>query len=153
MSTSASLPASVPRYVSLLSPVLRSLLLRGLPVGPNALVTIRGRTSGQPRTTPLAIIERDGRRWVWSPWGETQWVRNLRAAGSATVSRRGREEEVRATELDPVARVRFFGEVLGPVARSMRGGVTFVRAVDQVDLDDPVEAARGRVVFELHRDG
>jgi deazaflavin-dependent oxidoreductase (nitroreductase family) len=149
MSTHTSLARTVPRYVTLFSPILRSMLGRGLPIGPNALVTILGRTSGQPRTTPLAIIEHDGRRWVWSPWGETQWVRNLRAAGRATISQRGREGEVRARELDAVERIAFFREVLGPVARAMRGGLTFVRLIDQVDLADPVEAADGRVVFEL----
>jgi len=47
---------------------------------------VRGRTSGLPRTTPLAVIEVDGRRWVWSPWGEVHWVRNLRAAGRDVVT-------------------------------------------------------------------
>jgi deazaflavin-dependent oxidoreductase (nitroreductase family) len=149
MSAQTGLARTVPRYVTLFSPILKSMLGRGLPIGPNALVTIRGRSSGQPRTTPLAIIEREGRRWVWSPWGETQWVRNLRAAGRASVVQRKQEETVHATELDRSERVRFFRDVLGPVARSMRGGMLFVRLVDQVDLARPEEAAAGRVVFEL----
>ncbi|MDQ6790679.1 MAG: nitroreductase family deazaflavin-dependent oxidoreductase, partial [Candidatus Dormibacteraeota bacterium] len=39
-------------------------------MGPNGLITIRGRKSGLPRTTPVAIIEVSGRRWVWAPWGD-----------------------------------------------------------------------------------
>jgi hypothetical protein len=78
------------------------------------------------------------------------WVRNLRAAGRATVTMKGRTEEVRATELSPAERLGFFRDVLGPMARGMRFGVTFVRIVDRVDVNDPERAADGRVVFELH---
>ena len=142
--------ARVPRRVSLFSPILKSLLAAGVPMGPNGLVTIRGRKSGLPRTTPVAIIEVSGRRWVWAPWGEVHWVRNLRAAGRATITVRRREEKVRATELDPEQRVAFFRDILGPLARGIPFGVLFVRIVDGVDLNHPVEAAEGRRVFELH---
>jgi deazaflavin-dependent oxidoreductase (nitroreductase family) len=140
----------IPRRVRLFSPVLKFLLAAGMPMGFNRLVTIRGRKSGLPRTTPLAVIEVGGRRWVWSPWGEVQWVRNLRVAGRAIIAVRGGTEEVRATELDPTERVGYFRDVLGPLARSIPFGVRFFRVVDGVDLDDPVEAAEGRRVFELH---
>ena len=98
----------------------------------------------------MAIITVSGRRWVWAPWGDVHWVRNLRAAGRATINVRGRKEEVRATELDPAQRVAFFRDILGPFARSIPFGVRFIRIVDGVDLDDPVAAAEGRRVFELH---
>jgi deazaflavin-dependent oxidoreductase (nitroreductase family) len=142
--------AKVPRYVTLMSPLLEALLRRGVPLGPNALLTTRGRSSGEPRSTPVAIIEVAGRRWIWAPWGDVHWVRNLRAAGRATLTVRRDAEEVRATELDADERVAFFRDVLAPVARSMRGGMTFARVVDQVDLRDPEGAAEGRRVFELH---
>jgi deazaflavin-dependent oxidoreductase (nitroreductase family) len=142
--------ARVPRSVSIFSPILKFLLAAGVPLGFNRLVTIRGRKSGLPRTAAIAVLEASGRRWVWAPWGEVHWVRNLRAAGTATIKMRGRNEEVRATELDPTERVAFFRDTLGPFARSIRFGVRFIRIVDGVDLNDPVEAAEGRVVFELH---
>ena len=140
----------LPRRVRFFSPILKFLLVAGIPIGPNGLVTIRGRKSGLPRTTPLAIIEVGGRRWVWAPWGEVQWVRNLRAAGRATITVRGRKEEVRATELDEAERVTFFRDVLGSVARSIPFGVQFIRIADQVDLNQPIEVAKDRRVFELH---
>jgi deazaflavin-dependent oxidoreductase (nitroreductase family) len=139
-----------PRRVSLFSPILKFLLALGVPMGFNRLVTVRGRRSGLPRTTPLAVIEVSGRRWVWAPWGEVQWVRNLRAAGRATIAMRDHKEEVRATELDPAERVGFFRDKLGPLARGMPFGVWFFRIADGVDLDDPLGAAEGRRVFELH---
>jgi deazaflavin-dependent oxidoreductase (nitroreductase family) len=145
--------ARVPRHISLFSPLLQALLKAGLPVGPNALITIRGRKSGEPRTAGVAIIEVNGRRWIWAPWGDVNWVRNLRAAGRATLTRRGRSEEVSATELGPEERVAFFRDILGPFARSIPGGMTFVRFLDQTDLNDPVGIARDRRVFELHPAG
>ena len=116
----------------------------GVPLGFNGLLTIRGRKSGLPRTTPMAIIEVDGRRWVWAPWGEVNWVRNLRAAGRATITIRGRKEAVRATELDPAQRVAFFRDI----ARSRRS-IDPVRLLvhpdrRRADLNHPAEAARGR---------
>ena len=139
-----------PRWVTFFGPVTKFLLAARVPLGYNALTTLPGRTSGEPRTTPLAIIDVDGRRWVWSPWGDVNWVRNLRAAGHATITRGGRTEEVRATELDPEQRVAFFRDVLRPVAHGMPLGVSFIRIVDGVDVDRPVEEADGRCVFELH---
>ena len=95
--------ARVPRFVPFFNKFARRLLRAGTPMGPNVLVTIRGRTSGLPRTTPLAIVEHAGRRWIWAPYGEVDWVRNLRAAGEATITSGRRTEEVTATELDPAA--------------------------------------------------
>jgi deazaflavin-dependent oxidoreductase (nitroreductase family) len=135
--------------VTLPKPIVTRLLRAGAPLGFNGLITIRGRTSGIPRTTPIAIIDVDGRRWVWAPWGGSQWVRNLRAAGRAAITVDRREEQIRAVELDPAQRVEWFRDTLAPLARRMRGGMWFIRTVDQTDLDDPVAAAQGRAVFEL----
>ena len=143
-------PLRVPRRVLFFGAILKFLMEAGVPLGPNRLVTIRGRKSGLPRTTPLAVIKVGDRRWVWAPWGEVQWVRNLRAAGRATIALRGQTEEVTATELDPTERVAYFRDVLSPLAHSFSFGVQFIRIVDGVDVNDPVAAAAGRRVFELH---
>ena len=146
----AATPAArAPRSVMIFTPIAKFLLGARVPLGFNGLITVRGRKSGLPRTTPVAIIQVAGRRWVWAPWGEVHWVRNLRASGEATITVRGRKEAVRATELDPNQRVGFFRDVLGPLARAIPFGVWFIRTVDGVDLSDPLEAAEGRPVFEL----
>ena len=142
--------ARAPRRVRLFTPLARLLLAARVPLGFNGLITVRGRTSGLPRTTPVAIIVVSGRRWVWAPWGDVHWVRNLRAAGGATITVRGRKEDVHATELSRTERVMFFRDTLGPLARGIPLGVQFIRFVDGVDLDRPLEAADGRPVFELH---
>jgi deazaflavin-dependent oxidoreductase (nitroreductase family) len=120
-----------------------------VPLGFNRIITIRGRKSGVARTNPVAVIEYEGRRWVWCPWGDSQWVQNLRAAGEATITVGRHDIDVTATELDGTARVAFFRDVLQPVARSIPFGFAFIRLVDGVDLRDPVAAAAGRRVFEL----
>src|SRR5215813_4459662 len=109
----------VPRWVPFFNPVAKFLLAAGVPLGFNGLVTIRGRKSGLPRTTPVAIIKVSGRRWVWAPWGEVQWVRNLRVAGCATVTVRRRKEEVSATELVPTLRVGFFRDFIVSLAPAL----------------------------------
>jgi deazaflavin-dependent oxidoreductase (nitroreductase family) len=143
--------ARVPLSVRIFSSVLKLLLRARVPLGYNRLVTIRGRKSGLPRTTAIAVLDVGGRRWVWAPWGEVNWVRNLRAAGRATIAVHGRNEDVLATELDLAGRVEFFRDVLGPFARGIPFGYAFVRLVDGVDLRDPANVARDRRVFELHR--
>jgi deazaflavin-dependent oxidoreductase (nitroreductase family) len=142
--------ARAPRWVTMWTPITKFLLAARVPLGPNGLITVAGRKTGLPRTTPVAIIEVSGRRWIWAPWGDVHWVRNLRAAGQGTITVRGRKQEVRASELDPEQRVWFFRDVLGPLARSMPFGLAFVRIADQVDLNRPLDAAEGRAVFELH---
>jgi len=142
--------AGPPSWVSFFNPIAKFLLAAGVPMLFNGLVTVRGRKSGLPRTTPLAVIDVSGRRWVWSPWGDGDWVRNLRTAGRATITVRRRTIEVNATELDPTQRVGFFRDVLGPLARGVPFGLWLIRIVDGVDLDHPLEAAESRPVFELH---
>ena len=68
---------------------------------PMYLLTVPGRKSGQPRTVALAIMQRNGKRYVGSPYGIVDWVRNLRAAGEAMLTRGRRSETIRATELPP----------------------------------------------------
>ena len=150
MNTTTATATPAPRWVTIFNPIAKSLLRAGVPLGYNGLLTVPGRRSGQPRTTPIAIIESGGRRWVWAPWGEVHWVQNLRAAGRATITVHGRDEDVRATELGDEERLAFFRDVLRPVAHAMPFGKPFIRLVDKVDVDDPVGASHGRPVFELH---
>jgi len=142
----------IPGWVPWFNPIARRLLAAGVPMGPNGLITVRGRRSGLPRTTPITIVEASGGRRVLAPFGEVSWVHNLRNAGRATITRRRRKEEVTATELAPAEAVVFFRDVLAPLARRYGWlAMWIVRNVDKIDIDDPVEAANGRPVFELHR--
>ena len=76
-----------------------ALLRAGLKLGTMSLLTVRGRKSGLPRTTPVSVGERDGQRWLIAAFGEVDWVRNLRAAGEATLQRGPRPEHILVKEL------------------------------------------------------
>jgi deazaflavin-dependent oxidoreductase (nitroreductase family) len=140
----------LPSWVPFFNRFAKFLLAAGVPMGPNVLITVRGRKSGLPRTTPVTIVAHAGRRGLIAPFGQVNWVRNLRAAGRATITVRGRKEEVTAVELGPKEAVEFIRDVLAPEARQTRVGGWIVRNVDKIDIDNPVQAAEGRPVFEIH---
>src|ERR671935_1756325 len=135
---SVSTPAKAPGFVGLLNPIPRRLLRVGPLLGPNALITVRGRKSGVPRTTPVALVEIGGRRWVIGTFGEVNWVRNLREAGEATLSAGRRREEVKARELDESESATFFREVVTPYVRRLRVGGLLLFVLRARDIiDDP----------------
>jgi deazaflavin-dependent oxidoreductase (nitroreductase family) len=146
--------ANAPALVRLSNPISRAALRLGLPMGPNILLTVRGRTSGEPRTAAVAIIEVDGHRYVIGAYGDVHWVRNLRAAGEASIHIDGHDEHVVAHELDRAEATAFFGETLpGYIGRFPRIGRAFARVlfglVGPEVLGDPEKAAETRPVFEL----
>ncbi len=63
----------------------------GLGVQGSQTLAVRGRKSGEMRTNPVNPFEIDGRTYLLSPRGTTQWVRNLRAAGGGGELRSGRK--------------------------------------------------------------
>ncbi|HEY4912034.1 MAG TPA: nitroreductase family deazaflavin-dependent oxidoreductase [Methylomirabilota bacterium] len=63
------------------------------------LLTVPGHRSGAPRSTPVTLVEEGGRRWLVAPYGEVAWVRNVRAAGNATLSRGGHTDEIALREV------------------------------------------------------
>ena len=90
--------------------LVRGLLRVGLGPRETYLLTVAGRRSGEPRPTPVTLVEEGGRRWLVAPYGEVAWVRNLRAAGRATLSRGGRTNaiavrEISAEEAAPVLKM------------------------------------------------
>jgi deazaflavin-dependent oxidoreductase (nitroreductase family) len=90
-----------------LNRLVRLLVRLGLGPGGTYLLTVRGRRSGAPRSTPVTLVEDGGRRWLVAPYGEVDWVRNVRASGTGTLSRGGHTvavalREVGAEEAAPV---------------------------------------------------
>ena len=118
-----------PMFVRVGNVLTTNLLRAGFPlVGPGLVIgsypmylfTVRGRKSGLPRTIPIAIIERNGKRYVGSPFGLVAWVRNLRASGEAILTRSRRSETVSARELPP-------GEAAIILQEEARAGNPFIR--------------------------
>ena len=79
--------------------ILRFMLNVGLPVGPLQLLTHHGRKSGTIYTTPVALVQQDGTRWLVAAFGEVNWVKNIRAAGWAQLGSGRRAETVKFVEM------------------------------------------------------
>src|ERR1700719_1488271 len=94
MFAQAASPSRVPKFVPFFNTLAMRLLRRGRLMGLNTLLTVRGRKSGEMRTTPVALVELDGRRWVIGTFGETNWVRNLRVAVEGIIAQGNRREAV-----------------------------------------------------------
>jgi deazaflavin-dependent oxidoreductase (nitroreductase family) len=94
-----------PRYIEIdRSTRVFNALVAGLtklgfsPKGSHMLI-VRGRTSGQLRSTPVGVLDHDGQRYLVAPRGQTQWVRNLRAAGEGQLRLGRRTDQFTAVEL------------------------------------------------------
>jgi len=145
---------TAPAIVRAANPLLNRLMRLGLPLGPNRLLTVAGRSTGIARTAPVAVAEIDGSWWVIGAYGEVHWVRNLRAAGRAEIRLDGKVVPVMARELARPEAVRFFRDALPAYAARLPWLFRFgVRALFRVAapeiLTDPERAAATRPVFEL----
>lgn len=85
--------------------LVAALTKAGLGVAGSRVLTVAGRRSGQPRSTVVNVLTLDGERFLVAPRGEAHWVRNLRAAGTASLRVGRRTEAVTTVELDDDAKV------------------------------------------------
>jgi deazaflavin-dependent oxidoreductase (nitroreductase family) len=79
--------------------MLNALMALGFSVWGSRVLEVRGRSSGEPRRTPVNLLSLDGSRYLVAPRGETQWVRNLRAAGEGRLLLGRRSEPFSAQEI------------------------------------------------------
>lgn len=80
------------RSTEIVNSVVAGLTRLGISVWGSRVLAVRGRTSGEWRTTPVNLLTVDGERYLVAPRGVTQWVRNVRAAGGGEL-RVGRKVE------------------------------------------------------------
>jgi deazaflavin-dependent oxidoreductase (nitroreductase family) len=84
-----------------LNTLVRPLARLGL-TGPRThLLTVVGRSTGKPWSTPVTIVRDGGERWLVAPYGERNWVKNARAAGWVELRRGRRRERLAVEELPP----------------------------------------------------
>ena len=81
------------------NPAVALLTRAGVSVWGSRELRVRGRTSGEWRTTPVNLLTYEGERYLVAPRGVTQWVRNLRVAGDGELRVGRRTEAFRAAEL------------------------------------------------------
>jgi deazaflavin-dependent oxidoreductase (nitroreductase family) len=82
------------------------LTRRGVSVWGSRVLYVRGRATGQWRSTPVNVLSHDGRRYLVAPRGQTQWVRNIRVAGGGELRVGKKVEKFTVTELADVEKPR-----------------------------------------------
>jgi deazaflavin-dependent oxidoreductase (nitroreductase family) len=95
-----------PRYVkpgsftvNVFNKTVQAMTRAGISVMGSRVLYVRGRTSGEWRSTPVNLLTLDGDRFLVAPRGQTQWVRNLRVAGGGELRVGRRAERFTASEL------------------------------------------------------
>jgi deazaflavin-dependent oxidoreductase (nitroreductase family) len=121
---------TAPRRV--LNAVMRALLRLG--IGPRGiyLLTVNGRRTGMPRSTPVTLVENRDGRWLVAPYGAVGWVRNVRAAGRVTLSRGRHSDDLRVEEVGGLEAAR--------VLQAYLGKVRVVRQYFDAAPDSPLES-------------
>ncbi|MGZ4381545.1 MAG: nitroreductase family deazaflavin-dependent oxidoreductase [Gaiellaceae bacterium] len=115
----------------LLNVVVKRLAMLGLTGKHTYLLTVKGRKTGRPYSTPVTLVE-DGGRWLVAPYGEVGWVKNARAAGMVTLRRGRRTESLEIHEVDPAE--------AASVLRAYVRSVAVTRPFFDAGVDSPLEA-------------
>lgn len=146
----------LPLLVRVMNPLMQAMLRLGLPMGPAVLLTVRGRKSGQPFTTPVGIFERDGQRWLFAEFGQVNWVRNLRASPRAEIRRGRRRESIEAVELSPAEAGAVLRDVVvpwltGPIGRvaATMADPSLLTVSDATSASDLLREAERFPIFEI----
>ncbi|MFE9422922.1 nitroreductase family deazaflavin-dependent oxidoreductase [Kitasatospora sp. NPDC006697] len=119
----------------------------GISVWGSRVLAVRGRKSGEWRTTPVNVLSHRGARYLVAPRGHTQWVRNIRATPVAELRLGGRAEVFTAAELADTAKP----EILRAYLRRWKFEVgMFFDGVDHTASDEELlRIAPGYPVFRI----
>lgn len=143
---------TLPGWLPFANRIVRGLNRLGLGLGTIHVLTVPGRTSGEPRSTPVSPLTVDGHRYVVAALPQCDWARNARAAGRGELAKGRRSSPVTLTEVtDPAVR----REVMREFPVKVPGGVPFFVRLGLVTKADPDEfaAAADRVaVFRTDPD-
>ena len=126
-----------PRYLKPMNKFMMAVQKLGIPTGPAMVLTVPGRKTGKPRSTPMTPFEHDGGLYVVAGYPGADWASNARAAGTGTLSRGRKSRRVRIVELDP-AQSR---PVLRAFAVKVPVGVGFAKRAGLVREGAPEEFA------------
>lgn len=132
-----------PRFLKSMNKVVLALGRIGLPAGPSQVLTVPGRKSGQPRSTPMTPFDHDGGLYTVAGYPGADWAANARAAGVGTLSRGRRSRQVRIVELSADES----RPVLRAFAQKVPVGVGFAKRSGLVvdGTPDEFEALAGRL--------
>lgn len=87
-----------PRWLTVVNKLIVWLQRRGVSL-PMSTLTVPGRRTGTPRSTPVSPYEVNGQRYIVGGHSGADWVRNARAAGTGVLARGRHSERVRLVDL------------------------------------------------------
>jgi len=90
-----------PRYLKPMNKLMIAVQRLGIPTGPAMVLTVPGRKSGLPRSTPMTPFEFRSGLYVVAGYPGAEWAANARAAGTGTLARGRRARRVKIVELSP----------------------------------------------------
>jgi deazaflavin-dependent oxidoreductase (nitroreductase family) len=90
-----------PRYLKQMNKVVNGLQKLGIYTGPAMVLTVPGRKSGRPRSTPMTPFEFQGGLYTVAGFPRADWAANARAAGAGTLSRGRKSRRVKIVKLTP----------------------------------------------------
>jgi deazaflavin-dependent oxidoreductase (nitroreductase family) len=140
---------SLPGWLHPANRIIKALHRLGLPLGTIHVLTVAGRASGQPRSTPVSPLSVDGHRYIIAALPHADWARNARASGSGQLSCGRRHEQVLLVEVTDADQRR---AVMTAFPTAVPHGVQFFVRLGLVDHAKPAEfaAAADRVAaFEV----
>ncbi|MGX9790892.1 nitroreductase family deazaflavin-dependent oxidoreductase [Mycobacterium sp. MMS18-G62] len=126
-----------PRYLKPMNKFMMAVQRLGIPTGPAMVLTVPGRKTGKPRSTPMTPFEHDGGLYVVAGYPGADWASNARAAGAGTLSRGRKSRPIRIVELSPADA----GPVLRSFAEKVPVGVGFAKRAGLVHDGTPDEFA------------
>lgn len=100
----------------LLNPAVKAMTRIGVSFWGSRILEVKGRKSGEWKSVPVNVLRRGGVDFLVAPRGETQWVRNMRAAGGGRLRVGGRVSEFEASEVSDVEKP----EILRPYLERWR---------------------------------
>jgi deazaflavin-dependent oxidoreductase (nitroreductase family) len=115
--------------------LITTLLRAGVKLGTTSLLTVRGRKTGEPHTVVVLLVEQNGERFLVAPYGEVQWVRNIRAAGTATLTRGRHSETISVRELDAKEAAPVLKQYLMQVSGGVRSYFVATKNSPQEDFE------------------
>ncbi len=81
------------------NPLVAFLVKSGIGLKGAAILEVRGRKSGELRTTPVNPLQLGSERYLLAPRGETEWVRNIRVSHEGALIKGRKREEFAVTEV------------------------------------------------------
>jgi deazaflavin-dependent oxidoreductase (nitroreductase family) len=125
--------------------VFQAMIRLGIGANYRQILSVQGRGSGELRSTPVDVMDVGGDQWLVAPYGISNWVRNVRASGEVSLTRRHHTAKYRAEEVTGAAAV----PVLRTYIRKVRVTRPYFDVTAESSQEDLLASVLTHPVFRL----